>query len=103
MIVSKGYGIKLFDLGGHVYTVGATNLETSLPNSGSLDTYAVGSGQDLYITLINKTNTTSPSSSHIASVTINIGTSDAPFVAASVATLELWNANSSVAFDPSQC
>jgi hypothetical protein len=102
MIVPKGYGIKTFDLGGHGYTVGVSNLETGMPNSGSLDTYAVGSGQDLYVTLINKTNVTSPSSDNTASVTLDISTSDAPFAAASVATLELWNGDSSAKSDASQ-
>jgi hypothetical protein len=102
MIVPKGYGIKTFDLGGHGYTVGVSNLETSMPNSGSLDTYAVGSGQDLYVTLINKTNVSSPGSDNTASVTLNVSTSDAPFVAASVATLKLWNGDSGATSDPSQ-
>ncbi|WP_263366442.1 hypothetical protein [Edaphobacter bradus] len=99
-IVPKGYGIKAFDLGGHGYTVGVTALETNMPDSGSLDTYAVGSGQDLYVTLINKTNATN--SGDTANVTINIGTSDAPFVAASVSSIALWNGDSSAPSDPTQ-
>ena len=99
-IVPKGYGIKAFDLSGHGYPVGVTALETSMPDSGSVDTYAIGSGQDLYVTLVNKTDATN--SGDTAKVTIDIGTSDAPFVAASVATIQLWNNDSSAPSDPTQ-
>jgi hypothetical protein len=99
----KGYGMKTFDLGGHGYTVGlssGSNTVTSMPDSGSLDAYAVGSGQDLYVTLINKTDATN--SDDTASVTISIGTSDAPFVTASVSSITLWNGDSGAPSDPSQ-
>jgi hypothetical protein len=47
----KGYGIKAFDLGGH----GCVEPLT-MTNAGGLNltAYAVGSGSDLYITVINK-------------------------------------------------
>ncbi len=99
-IVPKGYGYKAFDLSGHGYTIGVSALENDMPDGGSLDTYAVGSGQDLYVTLINKTNATN--SGDTANVTINIGTGDAPFVAASVSSLKFWNGNSSAPSDPTQ-
>jgi hypothetical protein len=102
IVQPKGYGIKAFDLGGHGYTTGVSHTVTAMPNSGSLDTYAVGSGQDLYVTLVNKTDVSSPSSSNTASVTIDIATTDAPFVAASVSTVQLDNADSGAPSDPSQ-
>jgi hypothetical protein len=96
----KGFGIKAFDMGGHGYTVGVTALETGMPDSGSVDTYAVGSGQDLYVTLVNKTDATNTDDT--ASVTIDIGTGEAPFAATSVATLLLWNGDTHVPSDPTQ-
>jgi hypothetical protein len=51
----KGYGIKAFDLGGHGYVepVAITNADGI-----NATAYAVGEGQDLYVTVINKTHTT---------------------------------------------
>jgi hypothetical protein len=48
-----GYGIKAFDLGGHGYVepVAITN-----PNGSNVTAYAVGSGQDTYVTIVNKTH-----------------------------------------------
>jgi hypothetical protein len=49
----KGYGIKAFDLGGHGYV---EPIAISNPNGINVTAYAVGEGQDLYVTLINKTH-----------------------------------------------
>ncbi len=49
----KGYGIKAFDLGGHGY---AEPVAISNPDNMNLTAYAVGEGQDLYVTIINKTH-----------------------------------------------
>jgi hypothetical protein len=50
----KGYGIKAFDLGGHGYV---EPVEISNPENVNVTAYAVGEGQDLYVTVINKTHT----------------------------------------------
>lgn len=49
----KGYGIKAFDLGGHGYV---EPIAISNPNNINVTAYAVGSAQDLYVTIINKTH-----------------------------------------------
>jgi hypothetical protein len=105
-VTPRGYGIKAFDLGSHGYTVGVTYPAYDLPNStqsstNSIDTYAVGSGQDLYVTLVNKSYAPGVAADE-ADVTIDISTSDAPFAAASVASLQLWNNDSSAPSDPEQ-
>jgi hypothetical protein len=51
----KGYGIKAFDLGSHGYV---EPLTVSNPQGINLTAYAVGTDHDLYITVINKTHTT---------------------------------------------
>lgn len=51
----KGYGIKAFDLGSH-----GSVMPVSLSNPGkvNLTAYAVGTSQDVYVTIINKTHST---------------------------------------------
>lgn len=51
----KGYGIKAFDLGSHGYV---EPLTIANPNNVNLTAYAVGTEQDLYVTVINKTHST---------------------------------------------
>jgi hypothetical protein len=51
----KGYGMKAFDLGSHGYVEPVT---ISNPARMNLTAYAVGTAQDLYLTIINKTHTT---------------------------------------------
>lgn len=54
-ISPKGYAIKAFDLGSH-----GSVMPVSLSNSEkvNLTAYAVGTSQDIYVTIINKTHTT---------------------------------------------
>lgn len=54
-ITPKGYGIKAFDLGSHGYV---EPIAISNPSGINLTAYAVGTAQDLYVTIINKTHTT---------------------------------------------
>ncbi len=77
----KGYGIKAFDLGGHGYVEPVT---ISNPNNANVTAYAVGSGQDLYVTIINKTHSTTNDSMD-AVVTIE----PSGFAAASAASIVL--------------
>jgi len=51
----KGYGIKAFDLGGHGYI---RNVALTNPDGTNITAYASGGGQDLALTLINKTHAT---------------------------------------------
>ncbi|HEX4759026.1 MAG TPA: hypothetical protein VH308_13635 [Terracidiphilus sp.] len=51
----KGYGIKAFDLGGHGYV---EPVSIANPNNANVTAYAVGAGRDLYVTIINKTHST---------------------------------------------
>ena len=51
----KGYGIKAFDLGGHGYV---EPIEISNSNNLNITAYAVGEAQDLYVTIVNKTHST---------------------------------------------
>jgi hypothetical protein len=62
----KGYGMKAFDLGGHGYVEPTTIAN---PNGINLTAYAVGDAQNLYVTIINKTHS-STSDSIDAAVTI---------------------------------
>ncbi len=50
-IYPKGYGLKAFDVGGHGYVEPVT---VSNMDGLNLTAYAVGSGPDLYVTIINK-------------------------------------------------
>jgi hypothetical protein len=51
----KGYGMRAFDLGSH----GSVEpITISNPNKINLTAYAVGTDEDLYVTVINKTHTT---------------------------------------------
>jgi hypothetical protein len=77
----KGYGIKAFDLGGHGYVEPAT---ISNPDNINLTAYAVGDAQDLYVTIVNKTHSTTNDSTD-AAVTIQPD----GFAAASAAFIEL--------------
>lgn len=54
-ISPKGYGIKAFDLGSHGYV---KPIRVSNPDGVNLTSYAVGTPQDLFVTIINKTHTT---------------------------------------------
>jgi hypothetical protein len=62
----KGYGMKAFDLGGHGYVEPIT---ISNPNRINLTAYAVGDTQNLYVTIINRTHSTTNDSTD-AAVTI---------------------------------
>ena len=62
----KGYGIKAFDLGGHGY---AEPVTISNPDGINVTAYAVGDAQDLYVTIVNKTHSSTNDSTD-ASVTI---------------------------------
>jgi hypothetical protein len=62
----KGYALKAFDLGGHGYVEPVT---ISNPSAINLTSYAVGDGQDLYVTVINRTHSTTNDSTD-AAVTI---------------------------------
>jgi len=54
-ITPKGYGMKAFDLGSHGYV---QSIAISNPNNINLTAYAVGTDDDLYVTIINKTHAT---------------------------------------------
>lgn len=84
-ITPKGYGIKAFNLGGHGYALETFVHVADAPKDWSLTAYAVGAGQDLYVTVINKMQGHEPD--HAAQVTI-IPTG-VPFAKASVATMTL--------------
>jgi hypothetical protein len=51
----KGYGMRAFELGGHGFV---EPIVISNPNKINLTAYAVGTDQDLYVTIINKTHST---------------------------------------------
>jgi hypothetical protein len=51
----KGYGMKAFELGSHGYVEA---VAISNPHRVNLTAYAVGDAQNLYVTVINKTHTT---------------------------------------------
>lgn len=77
----KGYGMKAFDLGGHGYV---EPVAISNPRNINVTAYAVGDAQDLYVTIINKTH----SSTHdIADAVVTIRTPG--FNAASAASMVL--------------
>lgn len=52
-ISAKGYGIKAFDLGGHGYVEPITIAN---PQNINLTAYAVGTTQDLFVTILNRTH-----------------------------------------------
>lgn len=54
-VAPKAYGMKAFDLGGHGYVEPIT---ISNPDKINLTAYAVGTDQDLFVTIINKTHAT---------------------------------------------
>ncbi|MGA8096613.1 MAG: hypothetical protein WB823_20320, partial [Steroidobacteraceae bacterium] len=54
-ITPKGYGMKAFELGSHGYV---EPIKISNPRNMNLTAYAVGDAQNLYVTIINKTHTT---------------------------------------------
>ena len=78
---AKGYGMKAFDLGSHGYV---EPVAISNPNNINLTAYAVGDAQDLYVTIINKTHSSTNDSAD-AIVTIRPN----GFSAASVASMVL--------------
>ncbi len=83
----KGYGIKMFTLGGHGYSITASPQTAD----GYIDSYAVGSGQDLYVTIVNRSNSIY-GNDETADVTIDLTTGSGaslPFAAASVASIAL--------------
>lgn len=84
-ITPKGYGIKAFDLGGHGYV---EPVAISNPQNANVTAYAVGEGQDLYITVINKTHSSTNDVTD-ASITLNPD----GFPAASAAWMALSNGN----------
>ena len=79
---AKGYGMKAFDLGSHGYV---TPVAVSNPQNANVTAYAVASGRDLYVTLINKTHTTTSDVTD-AVVTIQPGGASASSAAAMVLT-----------------
>jgi hypothetical protein len=54
-VTPKAYGIKAFDLGSHGYV---EPVATANPHKINLTAYAVGTSHDLYVTIINKTHST---------------------------------------------
>lgn len=94
-ITPKGYGIKAFNMSGHGYPVDAPSTPASPPSEFRLTSYAVASGQDLYVTIINKTQGTA--SGDTARVTI--APTGVPFTGASVSSIVLA---SSIAGDAGQ-
>ena len=79
----KGYGIKAFDLGGHGYVEPAT---ISNPGNANVTAYAVGEGQDLYVTVINKTHS---STNDVTNAALTIQPNG--FIASSAAWMPLSN------------
>ena len=65
-IAPKGYGMKAFDLGGHGYV---EPISISNPTGINVTSYAVGDAQNLYVTIINRTHSTTNDST-AATVTI---------------------------------
>jgi hypothetical protein len=84
-ITPKGYGIKAFNVGGHGYPLETSVRASGAPMDWSLTAYAVGAGQNRYVTVINKMDGNKPE--HVAQVTIN--SENAPFEKVSVATMTL--------------
>jgi hypothetical protein len=84
-VTPKGYGIKAFNIGGHGYPLETSVRVADAPKDWSLTAYSVGAGQDLYVTVINKTQGHEPD--HAAEVTI-IPTG-VPFAKASVEAMTL--------------
>jgi hypothetical protein len=54
-VTPKAYGIKAFDLGSHGYV---EPVAIANPQKINLTVYAVGTSRDLYVTVINKTHST---------------------------------------------
>jgi hypothetical protein len=54
-MTAKAYGLKAFDLGSHGYV---EPVAISNPKDINLTAYAVGTDQELYVTIINKTHST---------------------------------------------
>ncbi len=54
-VTPKGYGMKAFELGSHGYV---ERVAISNPHHANLTAYAVGDAQNLYVTIINKSHTT---------------------------------------------
>ena len=77
----KGYGIKAFDLGGHGYV---EPVAVANPQGINVTSYAVGDARNLYVTIVNKTHSTTNDSTD-AAVTIQ----PSGFSAASCASMVL--------------
>jgi hypothetical protein len=77
----KGYGIKAFDLGGHGYVEPVT---LSNPSGINVTAYAVGDAQDVYVTIVNKTHSTTNDSTDAA-----VAIQPSGFTAASCASMVL--------------
>ncbi len=84
-VTPKGYGIKAFNIGGHGYPLETSVHAGDVPKDWRLTAYAVGSGQDLYVTVINKIQGNEPD--HAARVTII--PDGVLFAKASIATMTL--------------
>jgi hypothetical protein len=67
-IAAKGYGIKAFDVGGHGFVM---PVAISNPSNVNLTAYAAGTDQDLYVTIINRTHSTTHD---VTSVMVTIDT-----------------------------
>ncbi len=61
----KAYGIKAFDVGSHGYIM---PLSLSNPRKINLTAYAIGTDQNIYVTLINKTHATTHDVTAIAAI-----------------------------------
>ena len=100
-IAPKGYGIKAFDLGGHGFSI-PTSPQSA--DSGYIDSFAVGSGQDLYVTIVNRSNSLYGNAA-TANVSIDLTTGSGaslPFAAASVSQMALTDAASGAEGDLTQ-
>ncbi len=69
-VTPKAYGMKAFALGSHGYV---EPIAISNPNKINLTAYAVGTTQDLYVTIINKTHTTTHDATDAAVVIKALG------------------------------
>lgn len=67
-VSAKAYGMKAFDLGSHGYV---ESVMISNPDKVNLTAYAVGTDQDQYVTIINKTHSTTHDATS-AAVTIEL-------------------------------
>lgn len=78
---AKGYGMRAFALGSHGYV---EPIEITNPNKINLTAYAVGTGEDQFVTIINKTHSTTHD---VADAEVSIQVKD--FRGGSVSTITL--------------